>query len=418
MLLNSNSNAQVTQKAVDSTVGVFKGLYNDGKMPEIYSLLSERSQKLLTKDAFLKAMYQLNTGGGKLGKLEFVKQDGNRYFYRAIFEKMQLCLLVRLNEQNTFETFRFVPVSNVDLAAPIKPEMNEGERVLVKSDSNALVGVITMPANTTNPVPVVLLIAGSGPTDHNCNSLSQGLKTNSYKMLADSLKAAGIACLRYDKRGTGASARALPDESTATFETYVNDATLFMDFLKKDARFSKIYIAGHSEGALTGLLLAEKYQIAGYISIAGAGASVDKVIKTQLLSRSVDLANEFSKLVENVKADKAFKTPDDETLKTLFRPSVLPFLKSWMNYDPAVEIAKLKVPVLVIQGDNDLQVAVSNAESLKRAVPAAHVVIVPKMNHILKNAPYDSEMNYATYTDPELPLNSTLVREIVNFIAP
>jgi len=89
---------------------------------------------------------------------------------------------------------------------------------------------------------------------------------------------------------------------------------------------------------------------------------------------------------------------------------------SWFKYDPSEVIGEIEVPVLVIQGKNDLQVTVEDAEKLKEGNPNSKLVIIDKMNHILKDAPEDKAGNMATYSDPDLPLNIELVEEIVGFI--
>ncbi len=262
-------------------------------------------------------------------------------------------------------------------------------------------------------VPLVVIIAGSGPTDRNGNNPM--MKNNSLKYLAETLAGQGIASFRYDKRGVGASAKAMVKEDSLTFETYINDAVAWMTFLKKDRRFSKIIVAGHSEGALIGMVAAAKAKADGYISIAGAGKPAAQTIRTQLKSQPEAIRAEAGKILDSLQAGKLVAQPNP-MFAALFRPSVQPYLVSWFKYDPAVEIGKLAVPMLVVQGTTDVQVGVDDAKLLAAAAPSATLVLVEGMNHILKEAEADFQKNIATYTNPALPLKPELAAYLQGFL--
>jgi alpha-beta hydrolase superfamily lysophospholipase len=125
--------------------------------------------------------------------------------------------------------------------------------------------------------PLVIIIAGSGPTDRDCNS-PLGVKSNAYKMLAKGFADNGISTLRFDKRGIAKSKAALPSESDIRFDTYINDVVDWVNLMEKDKRFSKIIILGHSEGSLIGMVAAQKAGVSKYISVAGIGSPADKII--------------------------------------------------------------------------------------------------------------------------------------------
>lgn len=280
-----------------------------------------------------------------------------------------------------------------------------------------LEGTLTMPANPKKTVPVVVLIAGSGPTDRNGNS-GKLLQTNCYQQLADSLAARGVAVLRYDKRGSGTNLKAAAgklNEEKARFDNYVADAAGFVAQLKADKRFSKIVVAGHSEGSLVAMLAARQTQAAGFISIAGAGRNIADVLKVQLKTLPDTLRNVAYRDLDSLRAGQAVRQPNFMLLN-LFRPSVQPYLMSWMQYDPAQEIKRFVGPVLIIQGKHDIQVAVSEAEALKTARPDARLMLFGEMNHILKNAPSDRAENIKTYTQPALPLTPGLAGAIAGFV--
>jgi fermentation-respiration switch protein FrsA (DUF1100 family) len=104
-------------------------------------------------------------------------------------------------------------------------------------------------------------------------------------------------------------------------------------------------------------------------------------------------------------------------LLALFRPQVQDFLISEFSYDPAKLIAAYKGPVLIVQGIKDIQVSVTDAQALKAAKPAATLVLLPNVNHVLKEVDGDSRpANVATYADPSLPLAPGIVEPIAKFI--
>jgi len=106
----------------------------------------------------------------------------------------------------------------------------------------------------------------------------------------------------------------------------------------------------------------------------------------------------------------------DPLLFSLFRPSVQPYLISWFKYDPAKELAKLIVPVLIIQGTTDLQVSEEDAKLLSEANPKAEIKIIRGMNHIFKEAGLNRIKNFETYNQPELQVKQELVEVITDFI--
>jgi len=112
------------------------------------------------------------------------------------------------------------------------------------------------------------------------------------------------------------------------------------------------------------------------------------------------------------------KTVDDVNpmLNALFRPSVQPYLISWFRYDPQIEIQRLKIPVLILQGLKDLQVTVEDANRLSDASQNDKLVFFDNMNHVLKTVEGDTEANIAAYNNPDLPLSVGLVDVISDFI--
>ncbi len=190
----------------------------------------------------------------------------------------------------------------------------------------------------------------------------------------------------------------------------------WISLLKSDKRFSSVFVLGHSEGSLIGMIAAGQSHAAGFISVSGAGKSADKILQEQLKTKlPPQLLYESNKILDSLKAGKIVSDVNPG-LVALYRPGVQPYMISWLKYDPAKEISKLKIPVLIIQGSTDLQVTVEDAELLWAAKPDSKLIIMDNMNHVLKESESDVQKNLATYSNPNLPLKSGLTDEIVNFI--
>lgn len=266
-------------------------------------------------------------------------------------------------------------------------------------------------------LPVVLIIQGSGPTDKDGNSAALNGKNNSLKLLAELLAKNGIASLRFDKRGLGLSKEAATPEEELTFDDFVNDANAWLNYLVQDKRFKRIGIAGHSQGSLIGMRLSQHEKVSAFASLAGPSLSIDETIMAQIKANPFNPANIvkeakgiFGKLREGETVDSV-----PPYLMSVFRPSIQPFMMSWMKYDPLVEIEKLNIPILVVAGSTDLQVTVEDAQRLQIANPKAELKVIDGMNHILKNSSAEANENVASYSNPKLPLNEELEVSINSF---
>src|SRR5262245_35454064 len=246
---------------------------------------------------------------------------------------------------------------------------------MLETPTGVIYGTLEIPSGS-GPFPIVLMHAGSGPTDRDGNSPTLPGKNNNLKMLAEELAGHGIASLRYDKRGVAASAKAATREEDLRFETYIEDAVAWAEQLRKDKRFGKLVLLGHSEGALIMNLAAEKLGVDGYISIAGAGSPAGSVLRDQLRPQlPPDLMKQVESTVGSLESGQSVDSTPPQ-LAALFRTSVQPYLISWFKYDPSVEISKLKMPVLILQGDTDTQVQVAATKALASAQPSAKMVVV------------------------------------------
>ncbi len=296
------------------------------------------------------------------------------------------------------------------------------EPIALKISSGTLYGTLELPAGKP-PFPVALIIAGSGHTDRDGNSATpQGkLNNNSNKMLAEALAARGIASLRYDKRGVGESAKAITKVEDTRFDDLIEDAVAWGKQLRSDRRFGPLVLLGHSEGSLIGMVASRQLAANGFVSIAGSGKPAGQIIREQLKPLPPELmkqAEEIIKGLEEGRTTENIPPSLPSSVKVLFRPSVQPYEISWFKYDPAKEIAKLKMPVLILQGSTDIQVSVEHAKLLANANPSAKLVIIEGMNHVLKEVPADPGKQLRSYSDPALPVSPQLVNEITGFIRP
>lgn len=169
--------------------------------------------------------------------------------------------------------------------------------------------------------------------------------------------------------------------------------------LARDPRFSRLILVGHSEGALIASLAAPRTPAEELIAIAGSGQPIDRVLREQLRGR---LPPAQLRQADSVLASlKAGETRGDipPALANLLRPSVQPYLISLFREDPARAFGRLRIPTLIVQGRNDIQVGVADAEALQRAKPDSQLVLIDGMNHILRIAPSTGLQQLSAYND-------------------
>ena len=275
----------------------------------------------------------------------------------------------------------------------------------------------TMLAPEGSPRAVALILPGSGPTDRNGDS-PLGVRGATYRLLGEALAADGIATVRIDKRGIGASAAAAPPESELRFTTFVEDARAWAADTVARTGLPCVWLVGHSEGAQIALAAVEggNDTVCGVVLLAGAGRSASVVIREQLEAGLPEpLKSQAFAVLTELEAGRTVADSPPQ-LAALFRPSVQPYLISWLPMDPAALAAAYDGPMLIVQGDNDLQIKVADAQALAAAQPRARLSILEGVNHLLKTAPTDRAGNAATYADPSLPLAPGVAEAVAGFI--
>lgn len=278
-----------------------------------------------------------------------------------------------------------------------------------------LYGTLTLPGSD-GPVPVVLMIAGSGPTDRDGNN-PEGAHNDSLRLLARELAGRGIASLRYDKRGVAASRAVAPREEELSVEAYVADAAAWGQLLKGDPRFSQLILLGHSEGALIASLAAADSGADALVSLSGIAHPLGWVLREQLQGRLPPvLAAETETILRQLEQGRRVAKVSPK-LQVLLRPSVQPYLISLLRQRPAEAFARVPIPALIVQGTRDFQVDADEALLLQQARPEAQLLLIEGMNHVLRIVPANAPP-LASYNDPQLPLAAELVEGLARFIRP
>lgn len=281
------------------------------------------------------------------------------------------------------------------------------EEITINNQAIQLPGTLTY---TSEKTPLIIWIHGSGPVDRNGNQLAQNVKANYIKQFRDALNKENIAFFSYDKRTANPKNAAFLKDTQ--IKDFAFDAEEVINHFKNNKRFSEIILVGHSQGSLVAMLASEKAD--KYISIAGAGESVDKTIVKQVTAQSAEFGEIAEAHFKELKETGTVKNVNPNLLSIFAKPNQ-PFWNSWMQLDPTKKIKNIKIPVLIINGNKDLQVKIEDANNLKAAKPNAELVIIENMNHVLKDIQKDED-NLKSYYSADFPISEKLIKTIVQFV--
>ncbi|MFT6870828.1 MAG: pimeloyl-ACP methyl ester carboxylesterase [Polaribacter sp.] len=283
----------------------------------------------------------------------------------------------------------------------------KSEEITINNQAIQLPGTLTYPAEN---IPLLIWVHGSGPVNRSGNQPAQNVKANYIKQFRDAVNKENIAFFSYDKRTANSKNREFLKDTQA--KDFAFDVEEVVNHFKKDKRFSEIILVGHSQGSLIAMLALDK--VDKYISIAGAGETVDKTIVKQLTAQSADFgkiaAGHFKELKETGKVEDV-----NPNLLSIFAKPNQSFWNSWMQLDPVKEMKKIKIPVLIINGDKDIQVKIENANALHSANKASELVIIKNMNHVLKDIQQEED-NIKSYYSAEYPISKELIKTILEFV--
>jgi alpha-beta hydrolase superfamily lysophospholipase len=268
--------------------------------------------------------------------------------------------------------------------------------------------------------PVVLILPGSGPTDRDGNS-RLGVTAAPYRMLAEALASKGVSTVRIDKRGLGGSKAAVRDGNDVTMDDYAADVHSWVGSIRQRTHARCVWVLGHSEGGLVALTAGQNPKgICGLVLVSSLGRKMGDVIRAQLRANpgNAPILDSALAAIESLEAGKRVDVTElDPALQPLFAPQVQGFLIGTFRRDPAQLASSVKLPMLIVQGERDLQVSVEDARALAAADPKAKLVLIPTMNHVLKDiGSDDAKANVAAYADSSLPVDETLVDEVATFV--
>lgn len=285
----------------------------------------------------------------------------------TVFENQKTNINLVFNQEGAIAGVNFSEyIEPSEEAALTLPEGTEEiELSMIVRDGKEIPGTLTLP-QSADPVPLVLLVHGSGPSDRNETIYANTV----FKDLAWLLAKEGIATFRYDKR-TYLYGEEMADDTQATvYEETINDAADIFNALQAQDKIdpNQIYILGHSLGALCIPRIAKEANAAGYIMMAAPVSDLASIMRQQY-----EFLSQFASAQEKAQFDSALKELDklDDLDSLAADEAVLgaypAYWKDLLEYDPIEAAAEIQTPVLVLQGEEDYQVPLEEYERWKEA---------------------------------------------------
>jgi pimeloyl-ACP methyl ester carboxylesterase len=284
----------------------------------------------------------------------------------------------------------------------------EERNVSFTSDGLKFPAILTLPKNRTAPVPAMVLVQGSGPQD-----ADETIGPNKpFRDLASGLAAEGIASLRYDKR-THLAPQTFQSHPDLDHEVTL-DAVAALQYITTQPEIdrSKIFLLGHSLGGTMAPVIASDFlatrhgSLRGIIFMAAGAASIDETIVRQTAFQAArhdapSAPEPMQKQWQDVFATvKDTNTPADRVLGVGMRQAPAGYWRSWLQQDPAAELAKLGLPALVLRGFKDIQISEKDFKRLEEAntAPGSVGEQFDGLNHLFM--PVAGESTGDTYLQP------------------
>lgn len=303
--------------------------------------------------------------------------------------------------------FTYIIISILTVASSLA--QIKTEEITINNASIQLPGTLTY---SKEKAPLIIWVHGSGNVDRNGNQAGTMVKANYIKQFRDEMNKKDIAFFSYDKRTANPKNMSFIKQDGVLFQDFIEDASQVVNHFKNDKRFTEIILIGHSQGSLVAMNALQN--VDKYISLAGAGETIDKTIVKQISNQSADLGktaeNHFKELAETGSIKEV-----NPMLLSVFAPQNQMFFKSWMSYNPTEIIKTVSIPILILNGDKDLQVKESDATLLHESNPKSQLVIIKNMNHVLKHIENDAD-NMKSYSDANHPISSELINVVTEFI--
>ena len=298
----------------------------------------------------------------------------------------------------------------------------KSEELKIECEWGAISATLAQPDEGSDTV--VIIIAGSGPTDRDGNSLSAGLRGYSYAMLSDEVVKRGLAVLRYDKRAIGQSQIPVEQVPNLVLDDFVDDAEQIVVAMRERG-FRRVIFAGHSEGGLIALIAAERQcvELDGVVLLCAPGFAMDSILLTQrgaqLIPTHIPLMYKADGIIKRLKRGEMVAEGDiPQELLGLFHPVVQPFVISSMQYDPQVLVAKCEQPIFIVSGGYDVQVSLANGEALAAAQKSAQHKVFDCMTHVLKDSQTTDRVQQilGVYSNSNIPISEGLADSVVEFV--
>ena len=276
------------------------------------------------------------------------------------------------------------------------------QEITIQNQAIQLPGTLSYPAENS---PLIIWVHGSGGVDR------YGNQPQYIQQFRTAVNKEKIAFFSYDKRTANPNNRAFL-KGGVLFNDFILDVKEVVNHFKNDTRFNSITLVGHSQGSLTAMMALKN--VDNYISIAGAGETIDKILIKQLRAQSLEYANIAKAHFKELKETGSIKEVNPNLMAIFAKPNQ-EFWSSWIAVDPIKALKKITIPTLIINGDKDIQVGVENASKLKAVKPNASYAIIQNMNHILKDIQKEAD-NIKSYNSPEFPVSKQLIETIVSFV--
>lgn len=266
------------------------------------------------------------------------------------------------------------------------------QQISFDSGSLRLTGTLTLPGDR-GQFPAVVLIPGSGQVDRDENH--RKLPLNFLKEAAARLSAQGFMTLRYDKRGVGSSEG---DFWKTGFFDNVIDASSAISYVKyhERTRPDAVYLLGHSEGALIATRLAgQGAQVAGIVLVAGTARRGEDTLLWQAKKVAESMGGFNGWLIRTLhidvqksqrkQLDKIEKSTRDSFRMQLLAKINAKWMREFMAYDPAEDLARIQVPVLAITGAKDIQTDPADLKRMAELIRSDFEYHeIPDLTHILR----------------------------------
>jgi len=275
-----------------------------------------------------------------------------------------------------------------------------------------LPGTLTLPQGN-GPFAAAILVHGSGPNDRD-ERIGDSF---TFRDVAWGLAQKGIAVLRYDKRTFAHGAKFAELKNFTLNDETVDDAVLAVKLANQIQEINpkKVFVIGHSLGAYALGRIAEKApSAAGFVSMAGPARPVEDLVQEQLSTRGGLSEDGLKKLNESVVKVKSKDLTTDTPAGELPFGIAASFWLDLRGYDPVDALKRSKRPALILQGEADVQVTMTDFAMWKKGFPKAECKSFPKLNHLFM--PVEGKSTGDEYAAPGQSVNAGVIETMAAWI--